>query len=101
MDPGTRNSLAVAYQAGGRIDEAIRLHEATLRTWERTMGAEHSDALTSGHNLAAAYEAAGRLDEAIRLYEATLVKCERLFEPDHALIRSVRTKLERIRSRLK
>ncbi|YCK34189.1 tetratricopeptide repeat protein [Actinomadura sp. ATCC 39365] len=94
----TRNSLAVAYQAAGRTGEAIRLHEATLRRREQTLGAEHPDALASGHNLAAAYEAAGRLDEAIQLYESTLAKCERLFEPSHNLIRSVRSKLERIRS---
>ncbi|GAA0954443.1 hypothetical protein GCM10009560_78380 [Nonomuraea longicatena] len=94
----TRNSLAVAYQAAGRTGEAIRLHEATLRRREQTLGAEHPDALASGHNLAAAYEVAGRLDEAIQLYESTLAKCERLFEPGHTLIRSVRSKLERILS---
>ena len=60
----SRSNLANAYQAAGRINEAITLHEQTLATWERMLGPDHPNTLTSRSNLANAYEAAGRITEA-------------------------------------
>ncbi len=54
-DSGTmnaRNELAGAYQAAGRLGEAIPLFEATLADRERVLGADHPDTLTSRNNLA-------------------------------------------------
>ncbi len=51
----SRNNLAVAYQAAGRTDEAIKMHEATLKQQESKLGPDHPDTLTSRNNLAAAY----------------------------------------------
>ena len=59
----SRNNLANAYQAAGRIDEAITLHEQTLAARERVLGPDHPDTLQSRNNLAPAYRAAGRTDE--------------------------------------
>ncbi|MGW4681292.1 tetratricopeptide repeat protein [Micromonospora taraxaci] len=50
-----RNNLAYAYQAAGRLDEAIPLYEATLTAYERVLGDEHPNTLTARNNLAAAY----------------------------------------------
>jgi tetratricopeptide (TPR) repeat protein len=79
----SRNSLAVAYQDAGRLDEAITLHEQTLAARERVLGLYHPDTLSSQDNLAVAYQDAGRLDEAITLHEQTLAAHERVQSPDH------------------
>ena len=66
----SRDNLA-AYQAAGRLGEAIPLHERTLADRERVLGPDHPDTLTTRNNLAAAYRAAGRTAEAITLHEQT------------------------------
>ena len=60
----TRNNLAEAYRAAGRLDEAITLHQRTLTDREQTLGDTHPNTLNSRNNLAVAYHDAGRLDEA-------------------------------------
>ena len=79
----SRNNLANAYRAAGRLDEAISLHEQILADRERVLGPDHPDTLASRNNLANAYRAAGRLDEAISLHEQTLADRERVLGPDH------------------
>ena len=79
----SRNNLASAYQAAGRLDEAIPLYERTLADRERVLGETHPDTLASRNNLASAYQAAGRLAEAIPLYERTLADCERVLGETH------------------
>jgi hypothetical protein len=54
------DSLANAYRAAGRLDEAITLREQTLAARERVLGPDHPHTLTSRNNLASAYQAAGR-----------------------------------------
>jgi tetratricopeptide (TPR) repeat protein len=77
-----RNSLAAAYQAVGRVGEAIPLFEQTLIGRERLLGPDHPDTLTSRNNLANAYQDAGRVAEAIPLHEQTLAAGERLLGAD-------------------
>ncbi|HEV3294430.1 MAG TPA: tetratricopeptide repeat protein [Streptosporangiaceae bacterium] len=79
----SRNNLAIAYRAAGRIDEAISLDEQTLAARERALGPDHPDTLQSRNSLAVAYRAAGRLDEAISLHEQVLAARERVLGPDH------------------
>ena len=79
----SRNNLAAAYRAAGRLDEAIPLLERTLADRERVLRETHPDTLTSRNNLAAAYRAAGRLHEAIPLYERTLADAERALGETH------------------
>ncbi|OLO77310.1 tetratricopeptide repeat protein [Actinomyces oris] len=79
----SRNNLAYAYQAAGRLDEAIALFEQTLEDRTRILGPHHPDTLTSRNNLAGAYDDAGRLDEAIALYEQNLKDRTRILGPHH------------------
>ena len=79
----SRNSLAAAYLAAGRVADAIPLFEQTLAVLQRQLGPDHPDALTSRNNLASAYQDAGRVAEAIQLYEQNLAVRERLLGPDH------------------
>jgi|HubBroStandDraft_1064217.scaffolds.fasta_scaffold06079_4 tetratricopeptide (TPR) repeat protein len=78
-----RNSLAVAYQAAGRVDEAIPLFERTLIGRTRMLGPGHPDTLTAQNNLAAAYQDAGRVGEGILLFELTLAAREQVLGADH------------------
>ena len=80
---GSRNNLANAYRAAGRIGEAITLHEQTLATRERVLGPDHSDTLGSRNNLALAYQAADRTGEAITLHEQNLATRARVLGVDH------------------
>ena len=79
----TRNNLAYAYRATGRLNEAITLFELTLAARERVLGHDNPDTLQSKGYLAGAYREAGRLDEAIVLQKQTLTARERVLGPDH------------------
>lgn len=58
-----QNDLARAYQAAGRTDEAIALHEESLAVCTRKLGAAAPETMTARDELARAYQVAGRLDE--------------------------------------
>ena len=79
----SRNSLAAAYLAAGRVGDAIPLFEQTLIVLQRQLGPDHPDTLTLQNNLATAYQDAGRVAEAIQLYEQNLAVRERLLGPAH------------------
>ena len=79
----SRNNLAAAYRAAGRLGEAIPLYEQVLADRVRVLGDDHPHTLTSRNNLAGAYESAGRLGEAIPLYEQVAADCARLLGGDH------------------
>ena len=79
----SRNSLAAAYLAAGRMAEAIPLFEQILAVRQRMLGPDDLETLISQNNLASAYQDAGRTAEAIRLYELNLQTRERLLGPDH------------------
>src|SRR5271166_4872415 len=89
----SRNSLAAAYLAAGRVADAIPLFEQTLAGRERLLGPDHSDTLTSRNNLASAYQDAGRAAEAIPLFERTLATRERLLGVGHPRTLSSRSNL--------
>ena len=79
----SRNNLAYAYHAAGRLTEAITLYEQVLPDSIRILGEDHPDTLASRNNLAGAYRAAGRLTEAITLYEQVLPDRIRILGEDH------------------
>ena len=64
----SRSTLAGAYQAAGRLEEAIPLFEQNLEDRTRTLGPGHPVTLTSRGNLAGAYRAAGRIEDAEKLF---------------------------------
>jgi tetratricopeptide (TPR) repeat protein len=95
-DPSTlisRNNLAAAYRAAGRLEEAIPLYERTLTDRERALGDTHPDTLLSRNNLANAYQDAGRLEEAIPLYERALGDFERVLGDTHPITLTSRNNL--------
>jgi hypothetical protein len=78
-----RDSLAAAYQAAGRVADAIPLFEYVLVARQRVLGPRDADTLTSQNNLAATYQDAGRHAEAILLFKLTLAARQRLLGADH------------------
>ena len=54
-----RDGLAAAYEAAGRLDDAIAVHERTLAERQQALGNDHPDTLASCGHLARAYAAAG------------------------------------------
>ena len=90
----SRDNLAGAYHAVGRLSEAIALYEQVLADSIRVLGEDHPDTLTSRNNLACAYESAGRLTEAIGQFERLLAYCLRVLDTDHPLTAVVRKNLE-------
>jgi tetratricopeptide (TPR) repeat protein len=64
-----RDGLASTYEAAGRLDEAIGVHQHTLAERQRDLGTDHPDTLMSCGHLARAYAAAGRHTEALPMYE--------------------------------
>jgi tetratricopeptide (TPR) repeat protein len=79
----SRSYLAFAYQAAGRLADAIPLYERTLADREQILGKTHLDTLASRSYLASAYQAAGRLADAIPLYERTLADREQILGDTH------------------
>jgi tetratricopeptide (TPR) repeat protein len=78
-------NLAAAYNHAGRVKDAIRLHESTLKRYESRLGPDHPHTLLSRDNLAAAYWTAGQFDRSIPMFEETLKLREAKQGPDHPL----------------
>jgi eukaryotic-like serine/threonine-protein kinase len=77
------HNLAMAYQDGGRLDQAIPILEATLEKRRAKLGDDHADTIESMNDLAVAYWETGKLSQAIGLYESTLAKTRSKLGEDH------------------
>ncbi|KAK1623460.1 hypothetical protein BDP81DRAFT_331962, partial [Colletotrichum phormii] len=65
----SQHELACAYQADGRVKDAIKLLEHVVEVEKTTLDKGHPDRLTSQHELARAYQADWRVKDAIKLLE--------------------------------
>ncbi len=77
------SSLATAYWAAGRLEDAIRLHKEALERRKATLGPDHADTLESMGSLAVAYQDAGRTALALPLFEETLKRQQATLGPEH------------------
>ena len=78
-----RSDLAGLYLATGRLEEAVTLHEQTLKTARRTLGNDHLEAQTFVCRLASAYHDVGRVEDALALYEPAVKLYTRHFGVAH------------------
>ncbi|RAX22680.1 hypothetical protein DRB07_07635, partial [Actinomyces sp. Z3] len=76
-------ALADAYQASGRVTDAIGLFAQVLQDRLRILGPDHPNTLASRNNLAYAHQAAGRIAEAVDLYQQVLQDRLQLLGPEH------------------
>ena len=77
------DSLAAAYQAAGRQQEAIRLTERALAERERRLGPDDPQTIRTRRTLALACLAAGKKKDAIAHGGRALSGAERVLGPDH------------------
>jgi tetratricopeptide (TPR) repeat protein len=81
----TRNNLALAYQAAGKLPKAIELLEHVRDAQVKQLGADHPRTLTTLNNLASAYFADGKPEQALPLFEQAAEGVEkRKFQHEHA-----------------
>ncbi len=73
----------MAYQAGGRLPEAIALFKQVRDARLKNLGADHPHTLIALNNLAEAYHAAGKLPEAIELHQQVRNVRVKKQGPDH------------------
>jgi serine/threonine protein kinase len=76
-------SLASAYQAAGRLDDALRLQEETLTLRKALLGPNDSETLWSMNRVATTLLGAGRWSEALPLLEEGLSRAKSALGPDH------------------
>ncbi|MGO9485481.1 MAG: CHAT domain-containing tetratricopeptide repeat protein [Rhodomicrobium sp.] len=74
---------SLLYQAQGRYGEAEPLHKRAIAAFERVLGKERSETLTSVNNLASLYHEQGRYGEAESLYRRVLEASERTLGREH------------------
>jgi ABC-type proline/glycine betaine transport system ATPase subunit len=77
------STLAEAYRAAGRTEEAVTLHQQILATRQRVLGPDDPSTLGARNNLANALRAAGRTEEAVTLHEQVLAVRQRVLGPEH------------------
>ena len=77
------NQAALFLDDQGSSTRAAAYLRRAVAGYERILGSEHPDTLTSRNNLANAYQSAGELARAIPLHERTLAERERILGPEH------------------
>ena len=65
-------ALATTYRYGGRVGDAVALHEETLKLMKAKLGVDHRLTLRCMVNLGMDYVSANRAADAVALHEETL-----------------------------
>jgi tetratricopeptide (TPR) repeat protein len=76
------NNLAIAYQAAGKVREAIPLFDEVVPRMKAASGPTHEDTLMAVNNQAMAYAGANRLDQALALLTEALAVAKAAHGPD-------------------
>jgi tetratricopeptide (TPR) repeat protein len=88
-----KEQLAVAYEAAGRLGDAIAMFAGALGDRERSQGPEHPDTIAARGRLAHAYASAGLPGEAVALYEHMVADSTRQLGLGHPITLSARAGL--------
>ncbi len=88
-----KERLAVAYEAAGRLGDAIAMFAGALGDRERSQGPEHPDTIAVRGRLAHAYASAGLPGEAVALYEHMVADSSRQLGLGHPITLSARAGL--------
>ncbi len=88
-----KERLAVAYEAAGRLGDAIAMFAGALGDRQRTHGPEHPDTIAARGRLAHAYASAGLPADALALYEHTVADSSRQLGLGHPVTLTARAGL--------
>jgi tetratricopeptide (TPR) repeat protein len=88
-----KERLAVAYEAAGRLGDAIAMFAGALGDRERSHGPEHPDTIAARGRLAHAYASAGLPAEAVALYEHMVADASRQLGLGHPVTLAARAGL--------
>jgi tetratricopeptide (TPR) repeat protein len=88
-----KERLAVAYEAAGRLGDAIAMFAGALGDRERSQGSEFPDTIAARGGLAHAYASAGLPAEAVALYERMVADASRQLGPGHPITLTARADL--------
>ena len=88
-----KERLAVAYQAAGRLGDAIAMFAGVLGDRQRSHGPEHPDTIAARGRLAHAYASAGLPADAVPLYEQTVADSSRQLGLGHPVTLAARAGL--------
>ncbi|NRQ34560.1 tetratricopeptide repeat protein [Nonomuraea sp. NN258] len=77
------NETGLFLEDQGAVTRAIDYFQRANIAYERLLGVDHPNTMTSRGNLATAYQTTGDLGRAIPLFEATLADCERVLAVVH------------------
>ena len=88
-----KERLAVAYEAAGRLGDAIAMFAGALSDRERSQGSEFPDTIAARGRLAHAYASAGLPAEAVALYERMVADASRQLGLGHPLTLTARAGL--------
>ena len=80
----TRERLAAACLADGKVKDAIAHYKRVLSDREKVLGRAHPATIATAASLSAAYQAAGRMPAAMQYAERCCADSERVLGPDHA-----------------
>lgn len=95
------NAIGDAYRAGGRIDQAIGLHQKVIDVAERIYGNDALLTMSSRELLAHALQARGDIEASEVLTERVMEDYARTRGPDDQLTRSSQANLTAIRQRVR
>ena len=88
-----KERLAVAYEAAGRLGDAIAMFAGALSDRERSQGSEFPDTIAARGRLAHAYASAGLPAEAVAFYERMVADASRQLGLGHPLTLTARAGL--------
>jgi tetratricopeptide (TPR) repeat protein len=88
-----KERLAVAYEAAGRLGDAIAMFAGLLGDTERSRGPEHPDTIAARGRLAHAYASADLPVEAVALYEHMVADASRQLGLGHPVTLTARAGL--------
>ncbi|KAK5111067.1 hypothetical protein LTR85_012286 [Meristemomyces frigidus] len=79
----SQHALAIAYQANGQVEEAVRLLEHVVAIRKRVQAEDHPNRRASQHAPTGAYQANRQVEEAVRLLEHVVAIHKRTLAKDH------------------
>ena len=85
----TTEAASLLFQVGyylvdrGQYEQAEPLYQRALTTYERVLGPEHPDTLSTFNNLASLYQNQGKYEQAEPLYQRALTAYERVLGHEH------------------